>query len=498
MIDTPSMGSARKGETDAVKRRWTALGLALVMTVLLSGCLFRSPDDLYRQPERSVGYEKLNAAIRAVRTGLEGEFGVRVEDVTIMAGDNTATIQLQDLDGDGLRESAVTVLRVPGIEKPIKIYIFTQIGEEYVVTGVVEGEGTAIYAMDYAQLNGEGRKEVAVNWQISSGAYQLGVYTLDDVDLPGAELDEEEALAVLRGLSRSDLTGTERLLTRCSVASDGSSGCRLLDMDRDTRIEVLVTRMDAGGLSSQVELYGWKDGAMVSRGLTELSAGITAMSRIRSNYLGGEFSQPALYVSSTLADGRRAIDVVSYVDGALTNVSMGDEGVSREIVQGYTEINPTDINRDMVVELPSPTLLPTYGESASSNFWLIDWGQYDQQGNRNHVLTTYHNMSDGWYLEIPENWRDQITLSRNDQVTGRREVIFSHWRGEAQEPQPFLSIYRMSSSQSSSLEGDWTVLREDENVIYAARFWSGGWNCGLDGLDLLKRFNTIQASWYYE
>ena len=266
MIDTPSMGSARKGETDAVKRRWTALGLALVMTVLLSGCLFRSPDDLYRQPERSVGYEKLNAAIRAVRTGLEGEFGVRVEDVTIMAGDNTATIQLQDLDGDGLRESAVTVLRVPGIEKPIKIYIFTQIGEEYVVTGVVEGEGTAIYAMDYAQLNGEGRKEVAVNWQISSGAYQLGVYTLDDVDLPGAELDEEEALAVLRGLSRSDLTGTERLLTRCSVASDGSSGCRLLDMDRDTRIEVLVTRMDAGGLSSQVELYGWKDGAMVPGG----------------------------------------------------------------------------------------------------------------------------------------------------------------------------------------------------------------------------------------
>ena len=237
---------------------------------------------------------------------------------------------------------------------------------------------------------------------------------------------------------------------------------------------------------------------MVSRGLTELSAGITAMSRIRNNYLGGEFDQPALYVSSTLADGRRAIDVVSYVDGALTNVSMGAEGVSREIVQGYTEINPTDINRDMVVELPSPTLLPTYGESTSSNFWLIDWGQYDQQGNRNHVLTTYHNMSDGWYLEIPENWRDQITISRNDQVTGRREVIFSHWRGEDQEPQPFLSVYRMSSSQSSSLEGDWTVLREDENVIYAARFWPGGWNCGLDGLDLLKRFNTIQASWYYE
>ena len=51
------------------------------------------------------------------------------------------------------------------------------------VTGVVEGEGSAIYAIDYAQINGEGRKELVVNWQINTGAYQLGVYTLDEVGL---------------------------------------------------------------------------------------------------------------------------------------------------------------------------------------------------------------------------------------------------------------------------------------------------------------------------
>ena len=234
-------------------KKRTALALTLAVLLTLSGCLFRSPDDLYPQPEKSPGYEQLNAAIRAVRTGLEAEFNTRVEDVTIMAGDNTASIQLQDLDGDGLRESAVTFFRVPGIEKPIKIYIFTQIGEEYVPTGVVEGEGSAIYAIDYAQINGEGRKEIAVNWQISTGAYQLGVYTLDDIDLPGEGLSEEEALAAVRAMTRASLMGAERLLTRCSVAGDGSSGCRLLDMDRDTRVEVLVTRMDASGLGNQVE-----------------------------------------------------------------------------------------------------------------------------------------------------------------------------------------------------------------------------------------------------
>ena len=238
---------------------------------------------------------------------------------------------------------------------------------------------------------------------------------------------------------------------------------------------------------------------MTSLSVTELSAGINALSRIRTNYLAGSHNQPALYVTSTLAEGGRVIDVVAYRDGALVNISMGNEGISREIIQGYTDINPTDINNDIVAELPSPYQLPSYEESASSNFWLIDWAQYDERGNRNHVVTTYHNVSDGWYLTIPESWRDQITISRNDQVTGRREVVFSHWLGEEREPVPFLSIYRMASSRTSDLEEEgWTILREEENVTYAARFHEDGWNSGLDEMDLLERFDTIKRSWYNE
>ena len=95
--------------------------------LLLSGCLFRPPDDLYRLPEMSAGYDQLNETIRAVRSSLEAEYGVSTDVATIVSGDNTATIQLQDLDGDGERESAVTFLQVPGVEKSLKIYIFRNI-----------------------------------------------------------------------------------------------------------------------------------------------------------------------------------------------------------------------------------------------------------------------------------------------------------------------------------------------------------------------------------
>jgi hypothetical protein len=42
------------------------------------------------------------------------------------------------------------------------------------------------------------------------------------------------------------------------------------------------------------------------------------------------------------------------------------------------------------------------------------------------------------------------------------------------------------------------LFREEENIIYAARFHEGGWDSGLEEMDLLERFDTIRRSWYSE
>lgn len=113
-------------------------------------------------------------------------------------------------------------------------------------------------------------------------------------------------------------------------------------------------------------------------------------------------------------------------------------------------------------------------------------------------MTTYHNVTDSWYLVIPQEWEGKITISRNDQVIGQREVIFSLWQGEDKEPVPFLSIYRLTGlnrAARSTREGRF-VLREEENVIYSAAFYDSDWDCGLDETSLLEYFRTIQADWY--
>ena len=303
-----------------MKNRWKTLLLAAAM-LLLTGCLFRPPDDLYKLPEKSPGYEQLNSAIRSVRSNLEMTYGTSCELAVIVGGEHTAAIQLQDLDGDGERESAITFFRVPGIEKAIKIYIFRQFGEEYRVTGVVEGDGAAIYSVDYVDLNGEGKEELVVSWQLSAGVYQLGAYTLDELGAPIRTQEGTAAGGTVQTADYSDLMATELLLTSCSGATDGSSGYELLDIDQDTRTELAVTRIDSAGVGSQVEVYGWRDGAFVSLSSAGLSSGVVSLVRMQANYLSGEYYQPALYITCTMSDGSRTIDVLSYQKEKLTNLA---------------------------------------------------------------------------------------------------------------------------------------------------------------------------------
>lgn len=484
-----------------MKKNWLKIGLLAGLCLVLSGCLFRSPSDLYEQPAKSAGYEQLNRTIADIKSGLETEYGTGVENAVIVTGNHTATIQLQDLDGDGERESAVTFMRLPGAENAIKIFIFRQVGEVYAVSGIVEGDGAALYSVDYVDLNGSGKKEIVVNWQVSTGVYKLGAYTIDEVTKPVTIQKDDTTVAVWQSLNaenRASLRATELLLTSWSGAADGTRGYTLSDLDRDTQAEVAVVRIDASGVGSHVEVYDWREGTLASCGVVNLSSGIKSLAKLRSNYVGGDLYPSALYISSTLQDGERVVDVLTWEEGQLVNLSMDEEtGVSKEVIIGYTDVNMTDINADMILELPKPSPLPSLTENSPGNFYLINWYQYQKNADVRRIMTTYHNVADGWYLEIPDNWKNKITIYKNDTVIGQREVIFAYLRGGEEPPVPFLSVYRLTGTNRAvaSTRGGRFVLREEESVIYSAKFYDVKFNCGLDDAELTNRFHIIQSGW---
>lgn len=446
--------------------------LTAMLCVLLSGCLPWSAEDSYKLPQPPKDYENLVAVVAQTKRELAQEYSTTVEDVPPSAGDNTSTVQLLDMDGDGTQETAVSFFRIVGAQMPVRIYFYTlQEDGSYRVSNVVEGEGDSVYAVHYADMDGATDpqtglpgKEVVVSWQMGSDANYLGVYALE---------------------SAQTLAQTLILTTYETY--------RLADLDRDSLMELAVGRIDPEQKLAEVELHDWNSAGLATVSKAPLSSGLTAISAMRADYLTDLI--PALYITGQLPEGNRVTDVVALRDGLLTNLSMDSEtGVSRELVSAYREVAASDVNSDYILEIGRPR--PLENHSSNINAWLVDWVQYNSGGRAKNICTTYHNSADGWYLVIPEHWQDKLVIYRNDSVSGQRAVIFALWQGEDKEPMPFLSIYKLTGASRSlrATSGNRFILAEDSSTIYAATFYNT-WDCGLDESGLLENFRLIVSSW---
>ncbi len=456
------------------KKGLAVLGPAL-LCLLLTGCFFRGVDELYAVPQPPKDYEALQARLSEV-VALGGEYAAP------LTGEMIQSVQLQDLDGDG-RQEAIAFFRLASEEKPLKIYIFRPNGEEYETMAVIEGAGTAINCVDYVQMDEEPFKEIVVSWQMTAQVHSLAAYSVG----PGR----------VNELLRTDY-----------------DSYKLGDLDQDNQQELVVFRTPPGE-APRAEYYDL-DGVISLRGSAPLSLGAYtgADGTVKSDYLTavqtGYLTDriPAVFATSSYGENGAITDVFSVKNGQLQNVTLDPEtGESGETVRFYTQVGVRDINGDGIMELPQPVPLTDYRITTEAvNFWLIHWRQFDAAGNSREIFTTYHNERDGWYFILPDEWGNDLTLSRSDLPGGgERGVTFSHWTGsEAAEPKPFLTIYKLTGTNRvrRAQTGQRFLLspanpdRLEESVtIYAAEFREG-WDCGLSEDQVRERFAIIRTDWY--
>lgn len=435
------------------------------MALMLSGCIFKTAEQLYQLPELPDAYQQLQTKLDEVKASLGAEYAAP------LSGSNTANVQLQDLDGDGISESTVACFRVEGSEDPLRILILRQKSDgTYEIKYELCGEGTAIDSISYVDLDGDGSKEIVVSWQISSRVHTLTAYTLGISD----------------AISLVHLSYNEAF--------------RVYDLDRDGQLEMMILQMDDTGENvDRVEYYDMNEGQMVLAASAPMSQELDSVSSTTLSTLRD--GEPALYVTA-LSGEITLTDVYAVRDGSFVNITLNAEtGKSSETMRIYDDVEAQDINDDGVLELPRTVQLPEAGSSRSaSGYWLIYWRQFDLAGNAYTVQINYHDLSNGWYLNVPESWVGQLTVSRDDSksIWGERTVIFSLWDGEEDStPQPFLKIYRLSGSNRATRAklGSRFVLLEEDSVIYAAEFLDVGWNCGLSGENLLEYFSLIRTEW---
>ena len=163
-----------------------------------------------------------------------------------------------------------------------------------------------------------------------------------------------------------------------------------------------------------------------------------------------------------------------------------------------TAVYCSDINDDGRMDVPFPRTLFQQSETV---YYVIDWYDYGSSGRRSIAMTTYHNYSDGWYLVIPEEWGDGITVRREDSQQGERTIVFSRVRkaragSEEQTVEDFLKIYTLTGDNKrelSALPGRFPLLARSD-AIFAAEIVDAH---GFDISEQLIRdnFKIIYSDW---
>ncbi len=431
--------------------------LATMLVLLLTGCFFKSVDELYALPKQSQEYYDLQEEIEKLMVS-------GVVYAAPISGANQQSVQLANLDEDS-EEEAIVFLKTSG-EKPLKAYIFDRIDGSFQNVAVIEGDGSNFESVDYIQLDGQAGLELVIGRQVSDQVLQsMSVCSLVDGQL------------------------VEQLTANYSEY-------KIADLDMDGNSDIFVLRFNAEERTGVAEYFRYVQGELLKEPEVLLSADVNTVKRI----VVGNVSafRPAIFVAGLCDETTIITDVFSLENNDLVNLTTsGAAATSATALQNYF-VYATDIDKDSVTELPQLQQLPQpeTSEGAESQ-WILNWyGIYPVNLPR-VKLTTYHNYAGGWYLEIPDVWKNQLVVERTPSDGGVRGYVFNQWDGEGSTPIPIVTIYPFTGSdraQQSTTNGCF-VLGELGDVTYAAKLGTAPLTQILNEETIRDMFHFIHVDW---
>jgi len=439
-----------------MKRIGSLLLLSIISLVFLTGCFRTSADDLFSLPAVSAEYLRLQAHINMI-------LGGGAEFAPPTRGPNRQAVQLHDLNGDGVKEVIAFFSSID--DGTLKIYIFERVDDDYVVADVIEGVGTEFESIRYVDMDGDGVKELVIGWQI---------------------------VPALRYMSIFSITGFHHQLL---VSGEAFSELAVYDITQDGTDDVVVFMLPTQDVAGTAKIFSMMpDGEIVSQE-SRLSVGVESVSRILTGQLID--GVPALFVESEgrFETGSMVTDIFAQRDGSFTNISLNSD----TFISDYTvrhRMNSSEVNRDGILKTPALRRLIAQSET---EYYAIDWYAYSSDGSRTRMLTTYHNNFDEWFLILPFDWREKVSVRRDDSTPGERTIIFSYFETPDGSHHDFLKVIKLSGAGAAERaeRDNRELIMVDRTAVFAFELLAPANSFGITFDEDIVRdnFRLIYSDW---
>ena len=426
-----------------------AVGAALMLGItMLCGCVM-TVDEMYCLPRRSEGYTNLQSVMEAAM----GDMAFSAP----ISGENQQPVQMADLNGDGVEE--VIVFAKGTQEKPLHIMIFSREAENYQLYAAIDTTGTAFDRVDYVQLDDAPGMELIVGRQVQN--------------------------QILRSLSVYGFSGSapERLLTA------GYQRYLTCEMNGGDEKKEIVT-LGPGAAETDpaaVQVYAMMRGQLALAGEARASVPMDQVKRVVSGKLSD--GKRAVFVSGDLADEQIQTDVFALSPGGVDKVTRSDgESMSVGKLDGGV-ILPEDIDHDGRMELPE--LVALHRADQQQQEYAIRWYTLNSQGEDATWQYTYHNFSQGWFLELDEAAVPRMCVKQDG------DGQYGFYLQEGRDLQKLWTIYVLTGQdRSAQAAQDYRfVLMKTDTVVYAGELEDAARLMGVNDEQLQQAFHLIQSDW---
>ena len=423
---------------------------------LLGGCSGMSIDELYCLPKASEDYYDLQEALsQALGNGLSYDAPA--------SGARREPVQLVDLDHDGTDE-AVAFFR-SSQDGSVAAYIFARRDSQYELADQIPCSGSAVGAVEYADLDGSGSLELLITCQVS------------------------EAVTQALQVSRYQNNAAESLLT----APCGRYV--LTDLNGDGAKEILCITDSGAEASAAVTYYTYVGGQMKTGQELRLSENYSDILNIAQGTL--EDGTEAVLITGTAEDQMKTDVLIQNDQAELTAVDCGTLGSSAQLQGG--DLYPRDMDGDGNLEIPKGKVLPEY-EAGSGTQWTVEWYGLTAKGKSGLKCSTYHCFDEGWYLELPESWDDAISVREKSETDGActiHSVGFyqkSSGRNIGAEIVTIYALYGAARQEQVEARG-LTSLYSDTDMILAVEINEDAapWEGTVSVAQLSERFHVEAA-----
>ena len=269
---------------------------------------------------------------------------------------------------------------------------------------------------------------------------------------------------------------------------------KLLTMDlggSEQKELLLVQRGESDQANAIAVVYRYRAKSMARSVEVELSRPVSSVKRATAGKL--QDGTPAVFVSSSTEESAIRTDILALKNDRLVRIAVQDPMEHFVQTLGNYFVFAEDVDEDGIMEIP--TLIPVRPVSSTwsaEEQYLIRWYSADRNGVQTDKLYSFHNFSDGWYLQVDKNWTSQLTVNQVGNT-----YAFYLWDDGFEEATPAFTIYALYGSDretQAALDGRF-VLHSSNDVIYAARLESNLLDYGMDEQYLMNNFHLIHQAW---